>query len=148
MQIPAIVKDPAMRAITRAHRTVFDLTDGRLLGGFFGMPTVKLVTTGRRSGQRRETMLTSPARTDDGALVLVASNGGDDRHPAWYLNLVANPQVEVVMRGRRFTASARTATPEERDELWPTIVRTFRTYGLYTRLTDRDIPVVICDPIE
>ena len=146
LQIPPVIKDPAMRLVGRTHKAVFDLTDGRVAGGFFGMPVVKLVTTGRKSGQRRETMLTAPARTDEGGVVLVASNGGDDRHPAWYLNLVANPEVEITTRGRHYTSTAHVATPDEKAAWWPRIERAFPTYRAYARMTDRDIPVVICNP--
>ena len=146
INVPAALKDPAMRLIGRAHRTVFDLSGGRVAGGFFGMPVVKLTTTGRKSGLQRETMLTAPLETDDGGVVLVASNGGDDRHPAWYLNLAANPEVEIVTRGHRYRSEAHVATPDEKAELWPRIEAAFPTYKAYGRMTDRDIPVVICNP--
>lgn len=148
MHFPPFVKDPLAKAMAGAHRAVFDATGGRVMGGFFGMTVVKLVTTGRRSGKRRETMLTSPTTTAAGGVVLVGSNGGDDRHPAWYLNLTANPEVELVMRGQRVRAVARTAEADEADQLWPTIKQAFFSYRAYPQMTDREIPVVICDPID
>lgn len=141
-------KDGAMRAVTWLHRTTFDVTRGRLLGSIGGMPVVKLTTTGRRTGQPRTTMLTSPVQLEDGSVVLVASYGGDDRHPAWYRNLVATPEVEIVTRGRRRRAVARTASADEKASLWPRITAAYRGYAGYQRRTDRDIPVVICRPVD
>ena len=79
-------------------------------------------------------------------LVLVASRGGDDRQPGWYLNLVARPEVEVTRRGARTAMVARTATPEERAELWPRVVAAYAGYAEYQRRTAREIPLVICTP--
>src|SRR5438094_378897 len=93
-------KDAAARFLTGLHGSVFRATDGRLLGRVAGMPVVMLTTTGRKSGKPRRTMLTSPVQEGD-RIVLVASYGGDDRHPAWFLNLRDHPDVEVTMLGRR-----------------------------------------------
>ena len=78
--------------------------------------------------------------------MLVASKGGDDRHPEWYLNLTANPEVELTVDGATRPMRARTASTEEKAELWPRIVSAYRGYGGYQRRTTRDIPVVICEP--
>lgn len=138
-------KDAAVKAINFVHRSLFDLTNGKIGGRIGGMPSLKLETTGRKSGQRRTVMLTSPIRRGD-EVVLVASYGGDDQHPAWYRNLQADPNVTVTMDGRTFDATARTATAEEKAELWPEITRTYKGYAGYQRRTDREIPVVICTP--
>jgi deazaflavin-dependent oxidoreductase (nitroreductase family) len=108
------------------------------------MPVVKLTTTGRRSGQRRDTMLTSPVH-DDRRVVLVASNGGAAHHPAWYLNLRADPKVTATVEGRTRTMVARTANDEEKAQLWPQIIAAHQGYAGYQAKTDRDIPVVILD---
>jgi deazaflavin-dependent oxidoreductase (nitroreductase family) len=79
-------------------------------------------------------------------VLLVASFGGDDRHPAWYLNLRANPKVRVTMAGSTRSMVARTATEEERVELWPQITSTFAGYARYQERTDRKIPVIILEP--
>jgi deazaflavin-dependent oxidoreductase (nitroreductase family) len=121
------------------------VSDGRLLNRFFGMPVVRLTTTGRKSGKQRATMLTTPVHDGD-RVVLVASYGGDDRHPAWFLNLRANPDVQIIMLGRRRAMRARVATAEEKAELWPRIVAAYKGYGGYQQRTDRDIPVVILEP--
>jgi deazaflavin-dependent oxidoreductase (nitroreductase family) len=133
------------RAFTGAHQRVFDLTKGRLAGRAFGMPVVKLTTTGRKSGQPRATMLTSPVR-DDRRVVLVASAGGAAKHPAWYLNLRQDPKVTVTMSGQEKPMVARTATEEEKAELWPQITAAYQGYAGYQTKTDRNIPVVILEP--
>lgn len=137
--------DTAFKLVNVVHRNLFEATKGRLGGTVAGMPALILETTGRKSGQPRSTMLTAPVE-DDGDIVLVASKGGDDRHPAWYLNLQANPEVRITMGGRTFPAVARDATDEEKAELWPRIVEGYKGYAGYRERTDRDIPVVICTP--
>lgn len=138
-------KDAFHRVTTGMHRAVFSGSRGRVFGRAMGMPVVELVTVGRKSGKPRSTMLTAPIIEDD-RLVLVASFGGDDRHPAWYLNLRDNPEVEVTYQGRTRRLVARTASAEERDELWPRITATFSGYAEYQRKTARQIPVVVLEP--
>ena len=138
-------KDVVAKAVTRFHEAMFNATGGRLAGNLFGMPVVRLTTTGRRSGKPRTTMLTSPVQDGD-RVVLVASYGGDHRHPAWYLNLREHPQVEVTMRGRTRPMRARTASPAEKAELWPRVTKVYRGYGFYQARTGRDIPLVILEP--
>src|SRR5687768_90876 len=79
-------KDVVAKALTRLHQVIFQTTKGRIGGTGFGMPVLTLRTTGRRSGKTRETMLTSPVQ-DGEKVILVASYGGDNRHPTWFLNL-------------------------------------------------------------
>jgi deazaflavin-dependent oxidoreductase (nitroreductase family) len=138
-------KDAFYRVGTGIHRAIFNVSKGRIFGKAFGMPLVELVTTGRRSGKERSTILSVPIVEGD-RLVVVASFGGDDRHPAWYLNLQANPQVRVTIAGSTRTMIARIATEEERVELWPRITSAFEGYARYQKRTDRQIPVVILEP--
>ena len=133
------------RAVTGLHRKIFDLSKGRVLGRALGMPVVKLTTTGRKSGQPRHTMLTTPVN-DDNRVILVASDGGSDRHPLWYLNLKQQPKVTITMNGRQRDMVARTANADEKAELWPRIVTVNPGYRGYQAKTDRDIPVVILEP--
>ncbi len=140
------LKDTIAKSMNLLHRTVFDATKGRIGGSIGSMPAVKLTTTGRKSGEPRTVMLTAPIRQGD-EVVLVASYGGDDSHPAWYLNLVANPAVTLVIDGTEVQATARTATDEEKAELWPQITAAYKGYAGYQRRTDRDIPVVVCTPV-
>jgi deazaflavin-dependent oxidoreductase (nitroreductase family) len=138
-------KDTFYKVGTGIHRAVFNVTKGRIFGKAFGMPIVELVTIGRRSGKERSTILSVPI-VDGDRLVLVASFGGDDRHPAWYLNLQANPEVRATITGSTRTMIARIATEEERAELWPQITSVFEGYARYQKRTERPIPVVILEP--
>ncbi len=139
------VKNLVFRVVTGAHRFVFRASAGRLLGKAGGMPVILLTTTGRRTGRKRSTMLTSPV-SDDGRVVLVASFGGDPRHPAWFLNLREHPDVTVTMGGRERRMRARVASDTEKAALWPSIVAAYRGYGAYQRRTERAIPVVVLEP--
>lgn len=141
----ANAKDIAARAITAVHRAVFRISGGRLSISGLGMPVVMLTTTGRKSGEPRPTMLTSPVQEGD-SVILIASYGGDDRHPQWYLNLRADPDVQLTMRGKTRQMRARVASAEEKARLWPEVVAAYRGYGAYQRRTERDIPVVILEP--
>ncbi len=132
-------------ALEHGHRALLALTGGRFPKRMLGMEPVELHTVGRRSGQRRSTMLTAPI-CDDDRVVLVASKGGHTDHPDWYKNLTADPDVELTIRGATRPWRARTATPEEKAALWPTIVAAYKGYEGYQRNTSRDIPVVICEP--
>jgi len=102
-------KDAFYKVGTGIHRAIFNIAKGRIFGRAFGMPLIELVTIGRRSSKARATMLSVPI-IDGDRLVLVASFGGDDRHPAWYLNLRSNPEVRVTIAGTTRTMIARTAT--------------------------------------
>jgi deazaflavin-dependent oxidoreductase (nitroreductase family) len=141
----ANAKDIGARIVTGFHEAVFRLSNGRIGNRGFGMPVLILTTTGRKTGKQRTTMLTSPVQDGD-QLVLVASYGGDDRHPTWFLNLRDNPQVEITMDGRARRMRARVATQEEKEKLWPRVVAAYRGYGQYQKRTERDIPLVICEP--
>ena len=139
------VKDQLARLVTRAHEALFRATQGRLGGRVMGMPVLILFTTGRVSGQKRSTMLTTPVREGD-RFVVVGSFGGDPREPKWVRNLRDNPEVEVMMGGKVRPMKARVASSEEKDELWPRVVAAYKGYGAYQKRTDRDIPLVIVEP--
>ncbi|HUF83298.1 MAG TPA: nitroreductase family deazaflavin-dependent oxidoreductase [Acidimicrobiia bacterium] len=139
------LKDVGARLVTGLHKAVFRASNGRLANRGFGMPVVELVTTGRKSGKRRTTMLTSPIQDGD-RIVLVASWGGDDRHPTWFLNLRDKPEVELTMDGKTRPMRARIATSEQKAELWPRVVEAYKGYAGYQKRTDRDIPLVILEP--
>ena len=110
------------------------------------MPVLELTTTGRKSGQKRSVMLTSPIQEGD-AIVVVASRGGDDVHPAWFLNLQADPDVDVSFKGAPAEPmTARVATAEERDRLWPQVTADYKNYADYQKKTDREIPLVLLTP--
>ncbi|MDQ6910072.1 MAG: nitroreductase family deazaflavin-dependent oxidoreductase [Actinomycetota bacterium] len=138
------MKDGLFKVGTGLHKAVLRATKGRLLGRAGGMPVLILTTTGRRSGTKRSTVLTSPICEHDRVL-LVASYGGDDRHPAWFLNLRDDPEVTVTMAGEERTMRARVATGEEKAALWARVVGAYRGYARYQRNTGRDIPVVVLE---
>src|SRR5690606_2970560 len=109
---------------------------------------LELTTIGRKSGEPRTVMLTSPLQ-EGSTTVIVASRGGDDHHPAWFLNLRDNPDVEVAMKGEpRRRMRARVATPEERSRMWPKITAAHTNYAGYQRKTDREIPLVLLEPAD
>jgi deazaflavin-dependent oxidoreductase (nitroreductase family) len=145
VNLPDTITDAAAKLMNATHRIVLRLSGGRVLNSAFGMPAVELHTIGRKTGRSRATMLTAPVIEHE-RVVLVASKGGDDRQPDWYRNLVANPDVELTIEGTTRPMRARTASPEEKAELWPRIVAAYKGYGGYQKRTDRDIPVVICEP--
>mgnify|MGYP001827958870 FL=1 len=137
--------DIQMKGMNLVHKTVLKLSGGRLLSSFGTMPVVELHTVGRTSGKPRTTMLTAPIHDGD-TYVIVASKGGDDRDPDWYRNLVANPDIELVVDGETLEMTARVATDEEKAEMWPRIVEAYKGYAGYQNKTDRNIPVVVCEP--
>ena len=111
------------------------------------MPVLELTTIGRRSGLPRTVMLTSPIQEGD-AIVIVASRGGDDQHPAWFLNLREHPAVEVAYAGQpRRPMQARVATVSERTALWPRVIASHEGYAGYQTRTDREIPLVLLEPV-
>jgi deazaflavin-dependent oxidoreductase (nitroreductase family) len=123
------------------HVQRYQDTDGEVGHDWQGTKTLLLTTTGRRSGEPRTHPLIYARHGDD--YVVVASKGGNPQHPAWYLNLDANPDVEVQVGEERFAATARTASPEEKAELWPVMTAEWPDYDNYQRRTDREIPVVV-----
>jgi deazaflavin-dependent oxidoreductase (nitroreductase family) len=142
----ANAKDLLLKGVNVVHRGLFNLTGGRVSGSLLKMPVVKLTTTGRKSGEPRTVMLTVPV-VDGDKYVLVASYGGDDRHPAWFLNLRDQPKVEVTVHGETRPMHARIASAEEKAELWPRVVASYKGYAGYQQKTERDIPLVILEPV-
>ena len=134
-----------IRAISRTHGGLYRASGGRLLDRVVGMPVLLLTTTGRRSGKRRTVALTY---FGDGAdLVVIGSFGGSDLPPAWWLNLQRDPQASVRIGGTTSTVTARAATTEEHDRLWPLATRTYRGYARYQERTSRLIPIVMLTPV-
>ena len=109
-----------------------------------GVPTLLLTTTGRKSGVKRRTALIYGR--DNADYVIVASKGGSHEHPAWYLNLEANPEVEIQVFDEVLPAVARTAIGEERERLWALMRQIWPAYDEYQTRTDREIPVVVLTP--
>jgi deazaflavin-dependent oxidoreductase (nitroreductase family) len=123
------------------HIRTYVETDGAEGADFLGYKALLLTTVGRRSGARRRTALYYGRDGED--YLLVASRGGDANHPSWYLNLDANPEVEVQVGGDVFTAKARTIEGPDRPRLWQRMVETFPQYAEYQERTTRLLPVVV-----
>jgi deazaflavin-dependent oxidoreductase (nitroreductase family) len=138
--------DFGLKAMNAVHRSVLKLTGGRTVWNVSNMPVLELTTTGRKTGRPHAVMLTSPVQ-DGTAIIVVASRGGDDKPPAWFLNLEANPEVEVETHaeGKR-RMQARVATAEERARLWPRVIADHKNYAGYQTKTEREIPLVLLEP--
>lgn len=135
-----------MKTMNAAHRALLRLSGGKLGWQASKMPVLELTTTGRKSGQSRAVMLTSPLQEGD-TVVVVASRGGDDQHPAWFLNLRDQPAVEVAWKGEpKRPMQAHVATAEERARMWPLITADHKNYAGYQTKTDREIPLVLLTP--
>lgn len=106
--------------------------------------TLVLFTTGRKSGEQRKHALIF--REDDDRYVVVASKAGADTHPAWYLNLQADPHVQVQIKGERIDVRARDASGDERERLWTKMAEVWPQYNDYQTKTSREIPVVVLEP--
>lgn len=126
-----------------SHVRRYVASDGVDGGKYHGYDALLITTRGRRSGTLRRTALIYGR--DGDRYLLVASNGGAARHPAWYLNLCADPQVEVQVGAERFRGRARTATAEERPRLWQAMTEVFPTYARYQKETEREIPVIVVE---
>ena len=138
--------DLALKTMNRVHRVLLGVSGGRLGWRISGMPVIELTTTGRKSGQPRMTMLTSPYQ-EDAAFVIVASRGGDDTNPAWFLNLRDDPSVMVKLGSEPpVPMIAEIADADERARIWPIIASRHRNYAGYQRKTSREIPLVVLRP--
>jgi deazaflavin-dependent oxidoreductase (nitroreductase family) len=120
-------------------------TDGEEGYDWNGVHALLLATTGRKSGEERTNPLIFGRDGDN--YVVVASKGGHPKHPAWYLNLSAQPEVGLQVKGERFRARARTAEAAERERLWQTMAEIWPQYDDYAKKTDREIPVVVLERI-
>ncbi|GAA5156812.1 MULTISPECIES: nitroreductase family deazaflavin-dependent oxidoreductase [Amycolatopsis] len=128
------------------HVRRYEETDGEVGHDWQpGVPALILTTKGRKTGEDRKFPLIY--QEVDGNYVIVASKGGDPKHPGWYLNLQANPEVKVQVKGDKFTARARTADDAEREKLWPVMAKVWPAYDEYQQKTDRKIPVVILERV-
>ncbi len=134
--------DSFMKLANTLHRALIKVSAGKRGWDFYGMPVIKLTTIGRVSGKDRSVMLTSPIKSN-GDICLVASKGGDDRHPEWYLNLLRDPRVKVEVPSGTKSMIATIAEGDERELLWNQIVSDFPNYGSYQEKTNREIPVII-----
>jgi deazaflavin-dependent oxidoreductase (nitroreductase family) len=139
-ELPDWIKDHLQRYLATDGADGY-LWDASMGGGKGMVPTLLLTTVGRKSG--RELLLPLIFGMSGSDYVIVASKGGAPAHPAWYLNLEANPEVQVQVKGDKFTARAHTANAQEHAALWPKMVEIYGPYTDYQKKTDRQIPIVI-----
>jgi len=125
------------------HVDRYEETNGEEGHDWEGTTALILVTKGRKSGETRKSPLIYQTHGDD--FLVVASKAGADEPPAWFLNLEADPEVELQVRAERFSARARTATPDEKPEMWETMTGAWPDYDEYQKKTDREIPVVVLE---
>ena len=135
--------NPLIRMFWRVHPKLYAWSGGRIGGSLMGLPALLLTTTGRKSGlQRTKALMYLPQGED---FVVIASNLGDDRHPAWWLNLEADPNASVQVGGAHYAARAREAQGEERERIWRALVDRVPAYDDYKGRTTRRIPVVVLE---
>ena len=139
-ELPGWIKNHLDRYIATNGEDGY-LWDASLGGGKGMIPTLLLTTTGRKSGRELTLPLIFGRSGED--YVVVASKGGAPEHPAWYLNLDANPTVKVQVKADKFTARSHTANAQERAALWPKMVEIYGPYADYQKKTDRQIPIVV-----
>ncbi len=125
---------------------LYRLTGGKVGGRMQGLSVLLLRTTGRKTGQERTTPL--GYFTENGNYVITASNAGRAKHPAWFLNLRANPRVTIEVQDRQIEAQAEVAAPEKRNVLWSQLISLSPAYANYARKTAREIPLVILHPLK
>jgi len=133
-----------MHVMTRAHVWLFNVSKGRLGKTFAGAACCMVEMTGRKTRKRRSIPLIYIPNGDE--VILIASQGGMDKHPVWYRNLLADPHVEIVAEGSRRKMVVRQATDAEKAERWPVAVAVYPDFNEYQARTDRDIPLMICTP--
>lgn len=142
--LKTIGESPFWRVTGVFHTWLYRVTGGRVGHSAGRITNLLLTTTGRKSGNQRTVPL---AYIPDGdTYVVVASNGGSDRHPAWWLNLKTDPRAVVEVGAKRVEVTAREANPGERSQLWPRLKADNPFYRQYEQITARHIPVVILEP--
>ena len=137
--------DNFMKLGNAIHRALIKVSSGKRGWDMAGMPVLKLTTTGRKSGGARTVMLTSPLQIE-GGIVIVASKGGSEKHPDWFMNLQENPEVIVETQSGRKAMLAKIMDPDSREARWNEIIQNFKNYGEYQNRTSRVIPLVILIP--
>ena len=142
---PLASPPPHAPGFARLHLWLYRVSGGRLASRYGARRFLMLTTTGRKTGARYAIPL--EYHTDGQTPYLIASNFGKDRPPAWFLNLQANPMVEIERDGQRQWATARVASPADRQRLWPELVRVAPHYARYQQGTTREIPLVLLSPL-
>ena len=136
----------ALKLGSGAHAGVYRATGGKLFGRMGKSPILLLNTVGRKTGRKRTSPLLYVMDGED--FVVIASKGGAPTHPAWYLNLMANPEATVEIGDREVRVEAEVADPEDKPRLWQKMVEMYPTYDDYQRKTEREIPLLVLRPVE
>lgn len=139
-------RNALLKLFWRIHRWTYRASSGRVGGRLLGRPVLLMTTIGHKSGLPRE--VTLYYFEHEGQLVVVASNAGHAAHPAWYRNLQASPEAQVLAGRRQLRVTARIAQGEERKQLWPLALELDPNYQVYEARTNREIPVVVLEPVE
>ena len=135
---------PMMRAFTSLNVLIYKWSGGRMMSRFGGGNVCLVRMTGAKTDKVREVPLMYVPHKD--GVILVASMAGSPRHPTWYYNLVAHPQIAVTVNGEKLQLVARQASDEEKTEVWPLCCEHYSDFDLYQRRTPRNIPIFICEP--
>jgi deazaflavin-dependent oxidoreductase (nitroreductase family) len=143
---PGSIRLKLLNGLTKYQTWLYQRSGGRFAGSLKGAPILLLDHVGRKSGQARTTPLLYLADGTD--LVIVASRGGSEATPAWWLNLKDHPDTTVTVKRQHRRVHARRATAEEKARLWPQLLEMFPDYGVYQQRTSRDIPVIILSPAQ
>jgi F420H(2)-dependent quinone reductase len=133
-----------MKVVGTIHCALYRASDGKLGRTFFGSSVLLLTTTGRKTRRARTWPLSYISEEDQ--LIVLAANGGQPNHPAWYTNLRANPRASVQLGDRTRLMIAHTAQGDERARLWSRAVREYPAYERYQQKTSRQIPVIVLRP--
>ena len=143
---PSKLSRVLQNVLTSIHTFVYRTTNGAIGGKMMNCPVLLLTTKGRKSHKQRTVPLLYLADGDN--FVLVASNGGATKDPTWWLNLQANPEAQIQLRGFKQHVRAEQGSAEEKRRLWPLLTAMYPGYKKYQEITNRDIPVVILHPIN
>jgi deazaflavin-dependent oxidoreductase (nitroreductase family) len=137
---------PDTTLVQEAHVKRYLETDGEVGYMWNGVPILLFTTKGRKSGEPRRNAIIFTRDGDN--YVIIASHGGAPKHPAWFLNILADPHVEVQVKSEKFQAVARVAEGAERERLWAASAKVWPNYNVYTTRTTREIPVVVLEPVK
>jgi deazaflavin-dependent oxidoreductase (nitroreductase family) len=143
---PSKLSTALQNALTKIHTFLYANTNGAIGGRMVNCPVLLLTTRGRKTNKQRTIPLLYLADGDN--VVLVASNGGATKHPTWWLNLQANPEAQIQIRGIKQRVRAEEGSAEEKHRLWPVLTAMYPGYKRYQEITSRDIPVVILHPLN
>ncbi len=132
-----------LRIVTWLNLVIYNASNGKWGSKLMGRDICIITMTGAKSGKQRQIpLMYVPYKA---GVLLVASQGGADKHPTWFYNLQANPVIKVTVHGKQLNLTARLATPEEKPQVWPICVEHYPDYADYQHRTSRDIPVFICE---